>query len=66
VTVVYSEKEYEKDVPRIQLGILGTFAEPSGTDGRPVIRKKTSVTGRHYGPALDIKAGVYFLIGVAR
>jgi hypothetical protein len=38
----------------------------TGTDGRPIIRKKTGVTGRHYGPVLDIKAGVYFLIGVAR
>gem|GEM_PF-4869630 len=38
----------------------------SGTDGRPMIRKKPSVTGRHYGPVLYIKAGVYFLIDVAR
>jgi hypothetical protein len=31
-------------------GVLGMIAEPTGTDGRPIICKKTSVTGRHDRP----------------
>jgi len=33
-------------------GVLGMIAEPTGTDGRPIICKKTSVTGRHPQPVL--------------
>ncbi len=28
------------------------ITEPTGTDGRPIISKKTSVTGRHERPVL--------------
>jgi hypothetical protein len=38
-------REEEQDMPKTPLGVLGMIAEPTGTDGRPMICKKTSVTG---------------------
>lgn len=34
-----------KKNPQDSTGATGTIAEPNGTDGRPIIRKHTSVTG---------------------
>ena len=57
--------EKSKKQTRDGLGIPGLLAEPTGTDGRRIIRKTTCVTGRHYGPVLDIRVLVCFLIGIA-
>src|ERR1051326_8666550 len=39
-------KRHAQDSSRV----LGMIAEPTGTDGRPVIPKHTGVTGRHNRP----------------
>jgi hypothetical protein len=39
------------------------IAEPTGTDGRPIICKKTSVTGRHDQPLFSF---IYLCFPTAR
>jgi hypothetical protein len=36
-TMTENNTDDEQDVPRTHLGILGTFAEPTGTGGFPVL-----------------------------
>jgi uncharacterized protein (DUF433 family) len=45
-------------------GVLGMIAEPTGTDGRPVISKHTCVTGRRNGPVLIKDAYGCFLLSM--
>ena len=48
IELVSRGKRHAQDPYRI----LGTIAEPTGTDGRPVISKLISVTGRLIRPLL--------------
>src|SRR5438132_9520552 len=43
-------KEYEKDIPKAQEKSWECSRNRTGTDGRPIIRKRTSVTGSYDQP----------------